>query len=234
MAITDVQHTASYLFGKAISEPLHKVIRQIAKNTINSLGALTTLLLNGYGNDGMKIVRGMFEYSVLASYLAKHPELLDDYFDYYHVKVKKQLDYFDKYAAHVVKGLLGARRAEIDAEYRRIKSKFTDSKGRLRGSWSKASIRDMASAVGLEEHYLTIYSQAASMHHMDISGLTLHADEKNIDADVAPSLEWIIEALVAGHQSAVMVLKQYNDVAVLGMEKEIDRLRDDFLDAWRV
>src|SRR5262249_28760641 len=157
------------------SEPLHKVVRAIAKSTVNSLGALTTLLLNGYGNDAMKVARGMFENSVIVLFLVRHPESLDDYFDYYYVKTKKQLDYLDNYDPELVKNLPAARRTEIESDYQRVKPKFTDSRGKLRGSWIKASIRDMATEVGLEEHYLTFYSWAASMHHMDIRGVTLHA-----------------------------------------------------------
>src|SRR5262245_29080982 len=161
-ATLDVQRVSNQLFKKAISEPLHKVVRAIAKSTVNSLGALTTLLLNGYGNDAMKVARGMFENSVIVLYLIRHPELLDDYFDYDHIKTKKQLDYLDNYDPDLVKGLPAVRRAEIESNYQSVKAKFTDSKGRLRGSWSKASIREMATEVGLEEHYLTFYSWAAS------------------------------------------------------------------------
>ncbi len=91
------------LFAKSISEPLHKVMRHLAKMAANSLGALTTLLLNGYGHDGMKIARGIFETSVTIAYLRKHPDELEDYFDFQEILTKRRLDYYDRRYPELVK-----------------------------------------------------------------------------------------------------------------------------------
>jgi len=234
LAIHELQGISDDLFNKTISEPLHKVIRQIAKTTVNSLGALTTLLLNGYGNDAMKVARGMWESSVIVMYLIKHPELLEDYFDYFPIKVRRQLDYLDKFSSDSVKALPASRRAEIEAEYKRVTPKFTDKNGKIRGSWCKYSIRDMATEVGLEHDYLTFYSWASSMHHMDITGVTLHANDVEVDADAAPSTRWITEALVTGHQAAFLVMAHYNDVCGHGMKTAVDKLQERFQKAWKV
>src|SRR2546427_12240075 len=76
--MTDLENR---VFAKPLEEPLHKVIRHLAKMSGNCLSALTTLLLNGYSHDAMKIARGIFESSVTVAYLIQHPDELDDFFD---------------------------------------------------------------------------------------------------------------------------------------------------------
>src|SRR5262249_10605546 len=76
------------IFAKEVSEPLHKVIRMLGRISGNSLSALTTMLLNGYSHDGMKIARAIFEASVTAAYLIKHPDELEDYFDFAYIVAK--------------------------------------------------------------------------------------------------------------------------------------------------
>lgn len=231
-AISDLIPLQDKLFSQPLSEPLHKVIRHIAKITINSLGALTTLLLNGYGNDGMKIARSMYEAAITARYLRKHPVKLTDYLDYYHVRVKKQLDYLDKNDPAQTKGLSAERRLEIENKYVAVKARFVDRNRRLRGSWNNQNIFQMAIDVGLGEHYPTFYSWASSMHHIDISGLASQSEDN--DVDVAPSLEWIDIALIAGHSAALIVLEEFNGVAALGFDEGIQRAKDAFEAAWKI
>jgi len=64
---------ASEMFKKPVSELQHKIIGRLACIVANPLGTVVTLVLNGYGNDAMKIVRGMFEASVIAAFLKKYP-----------------------------------------------------------------------------------------------------------------------------------------------------------------
>ena len=45
----------------------------------NSYGALLTLVLNGYGQDAMKIARSIYETELNGFWLKNHPEDLDDF-----------------------------------------------------------------------------------------------------------------------------------------------------------
>src|SRR6266542_4202766 len=112
-AISELMRLQQKLFLQPLSEPLHKVIRHIAKITINSMGALTTLLMNGYGNDGMKIARSMYEAAVTVRYLRNNPTRLANYLDYQYVLVKRQLDYLDSNYPDLAKNLPPDRRLEI-------------------------------------------------------------------------------------------------------------------------
>src|SRR6266516_3834825 len=68
------------LFQKLRSKPvrgeLPVALARIMTVTFNSFGAVTTLLLNGYDSDAMRIVRGMFENEVTGAYVRLHPELV--------------------------------------------------------------------------------------------------------------------------------------------------------------
>ena len=90
----------------------------------------------------------------------------------------------------------------------------------------------MAQEVGLLSHYKTFYAWASSMQHGDIGGLISQAD--GIDVDVAPSMNWVKEALVTGHHAAVDVLDQLNQVAGLEFDKEIQVSKDSFEGAWKI
>jgi hypothetical protein len=104
IACSELIDLENKLFEKPLSEPLHKVIRHLAKISANSLSALTTLLLNGYGPDGMKVARGIFETSSTVEYLIKHPDELEDYFDFEAITAKRRLDWMDARYPELVHG----------------------------------------------------------------------------------------------------------------------------------
>jgi hypothetical protein len=228
-AIHDLMLIQQAIFLKSLSEPLHKVIRHLSKITMNSLGALTTLVLNGYGNDAMKIARGMFENAINVCYLQKYPAELDNFMDYYWVQKHRMLEYIQKTDA----ALYASRSSEaavITGEFSRVKPKYTNKQGRLRGSWSAQSIGQRAADVGMADHYATFYNWSSSMHHGDISGMISQAEGN--DVDVAPSFCWLDTALITGHMAALRCIGAYDEVAMLGMNTEIQAAMEAFQSAW--
>jgi hypothetical protein len=217
------------MFAKPLGTPLHKVIRHISKMTLNSLGALTTLALNGYGNDAMKIARGMFEAAVTISYLQNHPSELQDYLDYHWVNRRKWVEYIKRTCPEVLE-TRAAEVAQIMEEYAKVENKFKDKRGRHRESWCTKSIAERAKEAGMSDNYQTFYRWASSMEHVDIGGITAQVDGN--DVDVAPSLAWVDIALVTGHSAAIHCLVVLNGVASLGMEAEIQKAMDEFQTAW--
>jgi hypothetical protein len=69
---------ANALFEKPVAEPLSKVLRFLAKMVANSNGAVLSLVVYGYENDAMKIVRSMYEGAVTAAFPRADPEKVDD------------------------------------------------------------------------------------------------------------------------------------------------------------
>ena len=60
-ALHDIGPLATKLFSKPVQGSLHRVLHYLAVLVSNSLGAVVTLCLNGYGADAVKIARSMFE-----------------------------------------------------------------------------------------------------------------------------------------------------------------------------
>ena len=231
-AAMDLMPLQNEIFIKPTSAPIHKVLRYIAKIVSNSLGALITLVLNGYGNDAMKVARGMFEGAVIAGYLMQHPDKLDDYIGWHWVRQRRLYEYMKKDDPELLQRVSPEKVEKMKREFEAVRGRFTDSRGHLRTSWSEKPLRQMAEAVGLGQLYPTFYSFASSMHHLDIGALSAQTEDETLDVDVAPSEKWLGEALIMGHNAVLHCLIHYNEVANLGMGKQLEAATESFKRAW--
>jgi len=100
--------------------------------------------------------RNLFENIVSTVYLAKHHELLQDFFD--HAKVIA-------YEAMRDMGLSQKKLDVVKAEYDAIKPRFMQ--GNRPVSWHKTSVRELVEASGLAGMYPTFYKKASSVAHGD-------------------------------------------------------------------
>ncbi len=232
-AVFELESVQNQIFRKPVSEPLHKVVRYVSKIVSNSFGALVLLILNGYGNDGMRVARSMFEGAVISGYLKLHQEKLDDYLDWHWIRQKCLYDYIHRYQPERLQQLDLRNVEEMKSQFEAVKPRYTDRRGRLRKSWSEKPLRQMAEDVGMGQLYLTYYSFASSMHHLDFGGLSAQAEGETCDADVAPSEAWLGEASIMGHSAVWRCLSNYNEVALLGMDKELEAVGQSFIRAWK-
>jgi hypothetical protein len=189
------------LFRRDLEEPLHKVMRAIAKVVVNSNGAVLTLVTHGYGNDAMKIARSMFEGAGTAAYLRRHPDLVNDYLGYdsirrwrlYEAMVTRNPEYVDRLPQATVD--------EIRREYEMAAPRFTRNGGRLHDSWRKdVSLHTIANEVDLGLFYAPFYGTASGIHHMDSTGLRAQASRDVFDIEVAPSDRYVHVALSMSQQ----------------------------------
>ena len=215
-SVKELETLGNGMFEKPVSSPFHEVVRSIAQNVMNSFGALITLVLNGYGSDAMKIARGMFEGAVNVGYLKQYPKKFNDYYDFYWIRQKKLLDYTRKFNPDGLRHVPSKDIEEIESKYSEVAGRF-----RNRNSWSGLRIKEMAEKVGLGRLYPTFYSFASSMHHVDISGLSLQIEKETWDVAVAPSKKHLDNALLSGHQAALSVLNDYNEIAQLRFDTEL-------------
>jgi hypothetical protein len=218
------------IFTTAPENPLERVLRHLARNAINTLGAALTLCLNGYGHDAMKLAHSTYEAHLNAAYLEKHPDEIDDYIDFYHVLVKDELNYLDQSNPTLTEELPADRREEINKEYDRVKSRFT---GKRRNHWAKRSIWEMAEDVGLKEHHKTFYKNASNMHHSSVWGLQNQVEDATGDAEIAPSTQWVTSALFSAHTYALDTMAIYNRVAHLGHDATLKEARQNFINVWK-
>jgi len=70
------------------------------------------------------------------------------------------------------------------------------------------------------------------MMHFDIGALTSQQADDG-DVDVAPSLEWSREALVSAHNTLLLALNEYNEVAQLNFKEQLGRMSERFQEAWK-
>jgi hypothetical protein len=222
------------LFSEAHTEPLHKVCRHLSKMVANSVGAVLLLGMNGYGHDGIKIARTMFEAAVTVAYLRKHPDEFDDYFDFHFIVAMQRHRYMENHAPEHLKKVTAKAIAESKKGYARVVSRFT-ANGRVRGRWSKKYFSQICADLGLEEHYLSFYALASNITHANISGVMAQADPEPgvLDVDIAPSEQFVDMALRTAHFAFVLSSSEY--IALARPEKQAiaHKLDNDFVSAWK-
>lgn len=233
----------AFLAAESMHDLLHKLARQPVQSSLqyvtrrlmiiglDSLGAVTTLLLNGYSPDALRITRTIWEAAVTLAYLSTFPTKVDDFLDYSHIAAKQQMDQADKDYPEITKDITAERRAEIEAEYQRVKPRFMKGK-KLRSTWSEKKIFDMAKATGREELYKTFYKYACGLTHLSASGLQLLTNEKSKDVDIAPTNEFLEVSLQMAHGAVLEMMADYNDLAKLGFDDEIKDLVKVYHAAW--
>jgi hypothetical protein len=231
-AARELEPVLNEIFRGPAREPLHKVLRLIAKIVSNSFGAVRVLVLNGYGNDAMRVARSMFEGAVISGYLKLHPDKLDDYLDWHWIRQKRMLEYMERYAPEEFQRLDPATVEDAKRGFDTVKHRYTDKRGKLRKSWNDRPLRQMAEEVGLGQQYRTYYDSASSVHHLDFGGLSMQAEHETFDVDVAPSEEWLDRALIMGHCAVLRCLVNYNEAASLGVDEELKAAGENIRCVW--
>ncbi len=231
-AVDHLNPLVNEILERPVSDQLPRILHYMMAIISNSLGSLITLALNGYGYDAVRIARGMFETSVNASYLAKHPPEVENYLDYYWIKQRKFLDYVRRDSPQLVRQLTQSDIDEIDREFAKVAPKFKDQRGRVRREWCAKNLRERAEAVGMGELYPTFYALASSIHHGDFSGLASQVSAGRFEAHVAPSFFKVKEALMMGHQSVLVISDSLNGVGKFGLDAEVKKAADFFHKAW--
>ena len=223
------------IYSVGQSEPLHKVLRHLSKMVANSFSGLLVLGINGFGYDAMKLARGMFETALIAAYLRQHPEEFDDYMDFHWVSAMKRHRYVEKHAPELLKNIKPEAIETIKINYDRVSARFKDRNGKVRSRWSKKSFAQIAEELGVAANYETFYRFASSMQHGDISGLMMQMDPEEgvLDVNIAPSMDWVGEALISGHTALVVAVMEYVDACLQDKISLAKQLEKDFVHAWK-
>lgn len=185
-AIEDLRNVARDLVA-ATKDSGDKVVQvQRAFTQICSESMFDVLMLAGNqrGIGAMKIARGMFEIGVISAYLEKNPTEVHDYLDFSTVEAWRHFQTVAKYSpGRVTPELM----TQAQAEYDRVKHRFTNAKGKVQHRWTDKSIKQMAEEVDLLNFYEVAYSAASELHHLPFTGVIGH------------ELNWLEEALYVAH-----------------------------------
>lgn len=223
------------LFEIPVAEPVQKVIRFLAKMVLNSNGAIIALAVQGYGNDAIKVARSMYDGTVTAAYLREHPELVDDYLDYFAIRRWRFYQHLVKSNSEQAKKITKEHAAALKEEYDKVIPKFTKPNGKQHyDSWRKGlSLRQMADAVHLGELYPVFYSMASGIQHVDVTGMGHQIADGLLDVAVAPNEKFVREALSVGHNMSVRILYEFNLVGKLGQDAQINGAGKKMVDVWK-
>jgi hypothetical protein len=225
-----VSNLANEMFtqaDKAILKRERFVIYLLVRMAVTGWTELLILVGNGAGLGAMKISRGMFESAVMAEYLRRTPQEIDDYLEFGHVLSWKRLqvdpDVFNAKQKH-----------KIQKEYHRVKARFENRKGKVRDQWNRHSIRQMANALGRKNQYDLPYSIAASMHHGNFEAMVSHVgrEKTKLYVDQPPSMNWIPQAFISGHVYLLQALDTLNDCFQLAFDSGLKAANDAFMEAW--
>jgi hypothetical protein len=210
-----------------VSEGLPFLAQQIARSVANSLGAVALLAANGFGIDGLKVSRTMFESAVTVAYLEKRPELAVEYIDYAWIFRKRYVELREKGGRGERGSISGANSAEIESNYLRVKARYEDRRGRIRNSWSKTSLRDMAKAIGLDTMYDELYPFTSCMVHGDIFSVIAGAGN-SAQVGLAPSTSLAVQAVRMAVVSYAVTLRAYDGIGGFGQNDRVTAAFDEF------
>jgi hypothetical protein len=182
---------------------------------------------NGSGIGAMKIVRGMFETSLLAEYLRRNPNEVSDYVDFGRVLMWRR---FQQLKGKKRQSVTSERAKELEDQYNSAKDRFRNRNGQIRNQWTTKTIFDMVKELDVTSkdaswpaQYELIYGLACSLHHANFEGMTGHFEMKDgrLKTDGPPSLAWTDVALISAHLYLLLALKTLNDCCELGFDERI-------------
>lgn len=136
---------------------------------------VVVLAANGEGRGAQKLLRPMFEQLVTVKYLIKHPELIDQYMNYFRVDRRR--------LAKVVESTLGPdalgaeKMAEVEAEFQKIKSQYQVADCnkcgtvRLAHAWTQVDLVTMAKEVGVDVYLVSAYYLPLEQSHPKVGGM---------------------------------------------------------------
>jgi len=225
------------------ASPIDRVVFFLGRLIVEDFMEIVLLCGNGYGVAGLKILRGMYERVVTASYLSRNPAEVDQFLDYRFVqewKLYKRAEelYRDKPL------MSPEQREEMKRRYEEVKDRFMESLCQRCGttrpqlSWSKLDTASMAlkSGGGLDKLYMSCYLFPTLQSHATVSSLFARmkaTPEGGIafDADAQSGLiDW---ALLNSHLLMLQAIETQNQHFSLGQDSSLQIVNEDFPAVWK-
>jgi hypothetical protein len=162
--------------------------------------------------------------------MSRHPDLVQDYVDFLWVKRKRHHDDLVKHASSQAERVDPQNLQQMNAEYERVKPRFSDLKGRVRNSWCQVNLRAMAEEIKAGSMYGGMYGFTSSVTHTDMLGLVSASGESDAVLSV-PSLVNVPLALQMGVLSYAMTLSAVNQISGLRFDEILGKAFERFKQA---
>ncbi|MCP4717718.1 MAG: hypothetical protein GY868_21550 [Deltaproteobacteria bacterium] len=233
----------AYERNVSLSCQADKAVHYLGALCIDDFREILLLCGNGLGIGGMKILRGLFERAVTASYISEAPDTAQEFLDYYYVHRKKQFSHFKDYIGDKISDFINPAELElVNEQYENVKDKFTEilckkcGTTKIMFSWSKMDLISMAKKVGLGNQVWDLYYIPMLQTHPTASSIVDRVGLKNSDTFTfkhEAQMDAVGSTLFGAHKIILRVLENQNNHFSLGMDDEFQKLRDDFKTIWQ-
>lgn len=218
-----------YFYGNLVAEDFMEILLMVG---------------NGYGYGAMKLLRSMFEHTIVLKYLHEHPEELQAFFDYDRVQQRKLmyqiLEIFGKDA------LPPETIAKTEKQYEEVKSQFTvktcNMKNcpcphtRVNHTWSKLDFVAMAKQTGVfgdmrVNAYQVLLRHAHATYRSMIERLEMRDDTLGFRRESQP--QEADEALMTAHNCLLVAIEvQKEQFNIPGLEQALSDAVVDWARVW--
>lgn len=222
--------------------PAERVVFALGRLSVEDFMEILLLCGNGYGIGGLKLLRGLYEHAVTAAYIASNPQEAETFLEYHHIHLGKLFNHAEQ--LFDMSSLFSPQKIdEIRKSYQQAQNKFQEplcqrcGTTRTSFSWSKLDIASMAHKANpdLAKLYLPCYFQPTLHAHATVSALLARLKETEhggVRFDDGAQRDNADEALIGAHNVILCVLDIQNGQFGLGLEKEVEQRRKDFLAIW--
>jgi hypothetical protein len=241
-ATARLQQIANDIFadtaGPALQEP-QAMCRCLTQTVFNSFYAMSLLAEHGCGADALKIVRSMFETSVVLASFDHFPELIQDFIDFRWIKKMKSVK--EAKGTHREAHISLELEQEIKQHYDLVLPRFADKNGKPLSSWYRGTFKDLCERLDKDSvkmpwavtHYSNLYTISSGLMHGDIIGLESQVDTSGFNIEAPPSQQYISESLMSAHWALWWALASYASIARLPQTQQYgDLLMKNYEDVW--
>lgn len=222
------------------SEPLDRVIFFSGRLCVEEFNEILLLCGNGYGVAAVRVVRGMYERTVTARYLSKHPEETDNFFEFHWVSQHRLMKAIEETFGTEL--LDEEKTKEVEQNFQRVKERFmiTDCEKcgstRLNHTWSKLDFVSMARNAGeIGQLIVPAYYFPTKEAHSTVGAILSRLDKegKGLIFDGGPQRKRADDALISAHNlilNNLYLQKEHFKLAAL--EEPLQKCVSDFQDIW--
>jgi hypothetical protein len=198
-----------------------------------------TLVGNGLGHGGMRILRSLLETAINIEFFRLRPETFEDYKEWFHVERFREIEFLRQHAPEIYAQVDAEAVTDIGRNMARVRPRFLardrnrKSRG-LQSGWSSLNLDARAVATGFTEAYQLINPLASSFVHETMYGMLKHFDASRDEhrVEVPPTLDWSKEALSGAHHCMVRVVQTLGQTFGVAPEPTVETLEREWHYTW--
>jgi len=203
-------------------------------------GAILILCEKGYGEDAAILSRSLLELSLSTVYIMEDTTGLaaKRYFEYDYILREKMYKYLvtkddlKKELEEKIESFEGHNATIKEVQEKAAEVKLGYSKKELgRNNWSGKTVKEIASAVGREDLFHTVYSLQCSLSHSDASvANNYYKEEEEVSfIEIGSSENWISTTLVVSIDCFLGIIKTWNSTFKHGLDSKLEDFEDRYV-----